>query len=90
MAASAARSDVVVVVARGTLRAKHVNTCSYDLEAATRVEIRVLNSCHINSGRLYEHNNVKNMVLCALEVKIINVHVFTHPPGLVYYVLHII
>ena len=30
------------------------------------------------------------MVLCALEVKIINVHVFTHPPGLVYYVLHII
>ena len=55
MAASAARSDIVVVVVRGTLRAKHVNTCSYDLEAETRVEIRVLNSCHINSGLLYEH-----------------------------------
>ena len=90
MATSAARSEVAVVVVRGKLRAKHVNTCSYDLEAATRVEIRVPNSCHINSGRLYEPNDVENIVLCALEVEIINVHVFTHPPGLVYYVLHMI
>jgi hypothetical protein len=31
----------------------------------------------------------KNITLCALEVEIINVHVFTHQPGLIHQVLHI-
>ena len=71
------------------MRAKHVNTCSYDLEAPTKVDLRVLKLCHMDRGHLYEPIGIKNITLCALEVEIINVHVFTHYPGLVHQVLHI-
>jgi hypothetical protein len=71
------------------LRAKHVNTCSYDFEAATRVEILVLQCSHIDRGHLYEPIGIRIIVLCALDVEIINVHVFTCQPSLVYYILHI-
>ena len=66
------------------MRAKHVNTCSYDIEAAARVELRVLDCCHIDRGRLYECNGVRIIVLGALKVEILNVHVFAHEHGPVY------
>ena len=71
------------------MKAKQVNTCSYDFETATRVDIIVLKCCHLDRGRLYERSGIKIIALCALEVKIINVQVFTYQPGLVYSVLHI-
>ena len=49
----------------------------------------VLQYYHIDIGHLYELNGIKIIALCALEVEIINVQVFTHQPGLVYSVLHI-
>ena len=55
----------------------------------TMVGPMVIIHCYMDRGRLYELNGIKIIVLCALEVETINVHVFTHPPGLVYYVLHI-
>ena len=42
----------------------------------------------VDRQRLYEHNGVKTIVLCGLQVEIINIHVFTHHPGLVHHVLH--
>jgi hypothetical protein len=71
------------------LRAKHVNTCSNDLEATTKINPRALQISHIDRGRLYELNDVKIIVLYALEVDIINKHPFTHYPGLVHQVPHI-
>jgi hypothetical protein len=62
-------------------RAKHVNTCLNDLEARTRGNLKVLKICHLDRGRLYEPISVKNIILCALEVEIINKHVFTLHPG---------
>jgi hypothetical protein len=59
-------------------RAKHVNTCSDDFGAPARVDIRALLLFHIRRGRLCEHNGLKNMFVCALEVEILNVHVFAH------------
>lgn len=67
-----------------------VERCSYDLEAATRIEIWVLQCCHTDRRRVYEPCGVKNIVLCVVEVTIIDVHVFTHQLGLFYYVLHVI
>jgi hypothetical protein len=40
--------------------------------------------CHMDRGRLYEPIDVKIIALCALEVEIINMHVSTHQPALVY------
>ena len=89
LAVSAAGSRSVVV-ARGTkLRAKHVNTCSDDFGAPARVELRDVRLCHTNGGHLCEPGGVKIIVLGALEVKIINVHVFACQLGPIYYVLHI-
>jgi len=45
------------------------------------VAISVVGHCYIDRGRLYELNGVKIITLCALEVEIINVHVFTRQPG---------
>jgi hypothetical protein len=56
----------------------------YDFEAATRVEFRFLYLFHIDRGYLYEPSGIKIIVLCSLEVEIINVHVFTRQPALVY------
>jgi len=44
----------------------------------TMVDLRVLKSCNIDRRHLCEPIGVKKIVLCALEVEIINVHVFTH------------
>jgi hypothetical protein len=63
---------------------KHVNTCSDDLEAQTRVHLRVLQGCYIDRGRLYELSGVKNISVCALEVEIISVHVFAPQHGAFY------
>ena len=43
----------------------------------------------MDRDRLYECNGAKIIVLSALQVEIINIHVFTHHPGLVHQVLHI-
>ena len=51
--------------------------------------LRGMGRCHMDRGHLYERNNVKNIVLCALQIEIINVHVFDHKHGSFYYVLHI-
>ena len=48
----------------------------------------VLQLCNIDRGRLYEHFGVKKMSICALEVEILNVHVFAPQHGRIYYVLH--
>ena len=67
-------------------------TCQYmfiSLRGSKRVEIILLEICHISRGHLYEPNYIKNIPLCAPEVEKISVHVFTHQPGLVYYILHI-
>jgi hypothetical protein len=36
---------------------------------------------YIDRGRLYKLNGVQIITLCALEVEIINIHVFTRQPG---------
>jgi hypothetical protein len=84
----AASSGVAVVVERESVAAKHVNTCSCHVGAATRVDLRVIINCYIDRGHLGELNGVKNIVLSGLEVAIINVQVFAHQPCIVYYVLH--
>jgi len=48
------------------------------------VGLRVILHCYTDRGCLCELNGVKINVLCALQVEILNVHVFTHPQGLVY------
>ena len=48
------------------------------------VELGGIGSCYMDIGRLYELNDVKNIVLCGLEVEIINVHVFAHNHSPVY------
>ena len=48
------------------------------------VALRPVGHCYIDRGRLYELIGVKNMFPCALEVEIINEHVFAHQPGLVH------
>jgi len=87
-AAFAASSGVAVVVERESVTAKHANTCSCHVGAATRVDLRVMIHCYIDRGRLGELNGVKNIVLSDLEVAIINVHVFAHQPSIVHYILH--
>lgn len=72
----------VVVVARGKSEAKYVNTCLHYFWVVTVAELRV-------REHLYECNGVKNIVLGALEVEILNVHAFAHEHGLVYKFLHI-
>ena len=39
---------------------KHVNTCSYYFRAPATVELRVMGPHHIDRGRLYELNSVRN------------------------------
>ena len=51
--------------------------------------LRVIIYCYMDGDHLYEHNGVKIIILGALQVEIINIHVFTHHPGLVHPVLHI-
>ena len=43
----------------------------------------------MDRNHLYEHSSVKIIVSSALQVKIINIHVLTHHPGLVHQILHI-
>ena len=74
--------SLLLLLCEGTPRAKHVNTCLYSLWEVTEVALRVIGPCYIDIGHLYELNGVKIIVLCALKVEIINVHVFTHQPGL--------
>ena len=62
---------------------------SYDFGSPIMVDLRLLKLCNIDSSRLCEPIGLKNIVLRPVEVEIINVHVFTHQPGVVYYVLHI-
>lgn len=50
----------------------------------TTVVFRVIIHCYMDRGRLYELNGTKNIVLGALEGEIINAHVFTPQPGLIY------
>ena len=42
---------------------------------------------YMDRGHLYKRNGVKIIVLGALQVEIINIHVFTQHPGLVHQVL---
>ena len=51
--------------------------------------LRVIGPHYIDRGRLYELIGVKIISLCALEVEILNVHVFAPQHGQIYYVLHI-
>jgi hypothetical protein len=88
-AADAARGRLVVVVERSSLQAKHVNTCSYYICAVIMVDLIAIIHSYMDRGRLCEPNGIKIIVLRALQVEIINGHVFTHRPGLVYYILHI-
>ena len=62
-------------------QAKHVNTYSYHFWVVTLVRLMAIIHCYMDSGHLYKLNGVKKFVLCALEVDIINVHVFTRQPG---------
>ena len=39
---------------------------------------RVMTHCYMDRRRLYELISVKNILVRALEVEILNVHVFTH------------
>ena len=79
----------VVVVARVQSHGdKHVNTCLYHCWAVTADEFMVVIHCYIDRQRLCKRNGVKVIVLCGLQVEIINIHVFTHYPGLVHHVLH--
>jgi len=82
-AVSAACSRLVVVVERRMMGAKHVNTCSYHLCTVIMVELRAIINCYIDVGRLCEPNSVKIIFLRALQVEIINGHVFTRQLGLV-------
>ena len=41
-------------------------------------EPRVITHCYMDRRRLYEFIGVKNILLRALEVEILNVYVFTH------------
>jgi hypothetical protein len=63
---------------------------SYNSWAVGRVYLRVIKFHYIDRARFYELNGAKIIILGGLDVEIINVHVFAHEPGLVYYVLHII
>jgi len=79
--------DVVVDGRTNTtssLRAKHINTSSYHFWAVTMNELSIIMHCYMDRGCMYERNGVKKIVLCGLQVEIINIHVFTHHPGLVY------
>ena len=74
---------------KSSLRAKHVNTCLYLICTLIVVNLRDMIHCYIDRGRLCELNSVKIIILCALQVEIINGHVFTRQLALVYYILHI-
>ena len=70
-------------------RTRYVNTWSYNFGALARVGLRVIVPCYIDRGGLYECNGAKNIVIGALQVKIINVHVRAHEHSPVYYIMHI-
>ena len=44
----------------------------------------VMGPRYIDRGRLYELNSVKNIMLCVLDVEILNVHVFAPQHGRIY------
>ena len=41
-------------------------------------DLMVITHCYMDSRRPYELNDVKNILVRALEVDILNVHVFAH------------
>jgi hypothetical protein len=58
------------------------------MEVSTAVDLKDIYISYIDIRRLYEHNGVNQIVPGALEVEIINRHVFTLHPSRIYYVLH--
>ena len=85
---SSLKLDVVVITRVQSHGDKHVNTCLYHCWAVAADRLMVVIHYYVDRQRLYECNGVKIIVLCGLQVEIINIHVFTHHPGLVHHVLH--
>jgi hypothetical protein len=52
------------------------------------MDFRLVIYRYIDRGHLYECNGVKIIMLCALDIEIINIHVLTRHSGRICRVLH--
>jgi len=62
--------------ARGKVSSQTCQHMFISLWAVTMNDPMVIIHCYMDSRRLYELVDVKNILVCALEVNILNVHIF--------------